>query len=55
VSFAVFYVRGAGLEQRDLVRAGVYKASRIAILSENDKNSVQHNVSKAEDIAAGIY
>ena len=36
---AIFYVRGSGLEENDLVRAGVYKASRVVVLAEFNRNT----------------
>merc|ERR1711968_76250 len=31
---SIFYVRGSGLEENDLIRCGVYKASRVVVLAE---------------------
>ena len=52
---AVFYLRGAGLEESDLRRAGIYKASRVLVLSGAKKSSFEEINSGAEiSIAATV-
>jgi hypothetical protein len=52
---AIFYLRGAGLEENDLRRAGIYNASRVLVQSDAKKADFEKISSEAEmSIAAAV-
>merc|ERR1711991_1148450 len=36
---SVYFVRGSGLDENDIGRAGIYKAARVVVLAETSKNT----------------